>query len=85
MVEVEEEFELPAELAAMIIEAKHQSSPPAAAPTRQNVKYYANYNEGSCSSKSTNKFSSWEESFDSLEDCCDVAFSWDYDACMGSV
>mmetsp|Transcript_13591 Transcript_13591/g.29553 ORF Transcript_13591/g.29553 Transcript_13591/m.29553 type:complete len:199 (+) Transcript_13591:127-723(+) len=93
----EDEFELPAELAAMIQEAKYESSP-AAAPTLNaassisstsaegDIRYYATYAEGeSCSSKSIASFESWEESHASLEDCCDVAFSWDYDSCMGTL
>mmetsp|Transcript_16023 Transcript_16023/g.29052 ORF Transcript_16023/g.29052 Transcript_16023/m.29052 type:complete len:192 (+) Transcript_16023:155-730(+) len=88
----EEEFELPAELAALIANAKKsQDSSPAAAPTlgasattADDVRYYATYTEGElCSSKSSSLFESWDESYVSLEDCCDVAFSWDYGACMG--
>jgi hypothetical protein len=29
-------------------------------------------------------FDAWEESYESLEECCEMKFSWDYDACMTS-
>ena len=89
-------FELPPELAAMIMiaEAK-ESSYPAAAPTlgsksstsTDEVRYYASYSDGGeiCASKSSSKFESWEESYASLDECCEGSFSWDYDACIMGV
>eukprot|EP00581_Thalassiosira_minuscula_P028211 CAMPEP_0183752824 /NCGR_PEP_ID=MMETSP0739-20130205/2570_1 /TAXON_ID=385413 /ORGANISM="Thalassiosira miniscula, Strain CCMP1093" /LENGTH=170 /DNA_ID=CAMNT_0025989229 /DNA_START=161 /DNA_END=673 /DNA_ORIENTATION=+ len=87
IIDDEEEFELPAELVAMIANAKSQHSSPAAAPTlgavATAIRYYPTYSEGElCSSKSSSSFESWEESYASLEDCCEIAFSWDYDSCM---
>lgn len=92
--EEEELFELPAELAALIASAKENDlAAPASAPTlasaepkeEEEVRYfYPTYAEGELSStKSASKFESWEESFESLENCCDVAFSCDYESCMG--
>merc|ERR1711862_753174 len=85
------EFELPRELSDMIADAKksQQGRPgrqPTAAPTREDdgARYYPTYAEGElCSAKSTVEFESWEESYASLADCCDAAFSWDYEACVG--
>ena len=89
-IDEEEEFELfklPPELAAMIMiaEAK-ESSYPAAAPTLGSKSSTSEGDGGeSCSSKSSSKLESWEESYASLDDCCEGSFSWDYDACiMGS-
>ena len=49
------------------------------------VRFYPTWSQGQlCSSKSSSSFESWEESYTSLEECCDVSFSWDYDACMQS-
>lgn len=81
-------FELPLELAEMIAAAETQPRPSPdsssgdeiASPTR----YYAAYAEGKpCASKPIAEFERWDESFESLEECCGVSFSWDYDACMG--
>mmetsp|Transcript_6613 Transcript_6613/g.14324 ORF Transcript_6613/g.14324 Transcript_6613/m.14324 type:complete len:169 (-) Transcript_6613:179-685(-) len=50
------------------------------------VRYYATWSsaEGElCSSKSSSSFDAWEESHATLEECCDVNFSWDYESCMG--
>ncbi|KAL7531432.1 hypothetical protein ACHAWF_009484 [Thalassiosira exigua] len=83
----EEEFQLPAELAAMIAESRRSepSSHPASAPTLGGTRYYASYAEGeSCSSKDASEFESWEESYGSREECCDVAFGWDYENCTRS-
>lgn len=80
-----EEFELPAELAAMIANAK-LSRPPAGSEntSEEGVRYYATYDEGRpCKSKSISEFEQWDESFGTLEECCEVSFSWDYDACLG--
>lgn len=87
--EEDEEFELPTELAELIASAKRSS--PAAAPTRNQksstdnvLRYYATYSEDNlCSSKLQSEFESWDVSYETLEECCDVSFSWDYDACMG--
>ena len=82
----EDMIDLPAELAALIESAKKSS--PAAAPTRDlssktGVRYYATYTNGqSCTSKSSKEFESWEESFATLDECCDTNFSWDYDSCI---
>jgi hypothetical protein len=35
-----------------------------------------------CSAKET--FDDWEDSYSSLEECCESHFSWDYSACCGS-
>jgi len=46
-------------------------------------RFYATWDSSSlCSSKSTAAFESWEESYGSLEECCEVRFSWDFDNCM---
>ena len=85
----EDMIDLPAELAALI-ESANKSSP-AAAPTRDissksGVRYYATYTNGqSCTSKSSSEFESWEESFATLDECCDTNFSWDYDSCISEV
>ena len=86
----EDMIDLPAELAALIESAKKSS--PAAAPTRYislksgGVRYYATYTNGqSCTSKSSSEFESWEESFATLDECCDMNFSWDYDSCISEV
>ena len=84
----EDMIDLPAELAALIESAKKS---PAAAPTRDvssksGVRYYATYTNGqSCTSKSSSEFESWEESFATLDECCDMNFSWDYDSCISEV
>ncbi len=47
------------------------------------VRFYATWSEGElCSSKSSSSFGAWEESYASLEECCDMSFSWDYDNCI---
>ena len=77
---------LPEELIAMIHAAQQPS--PAAAPTRypsKGVRYYATYgSESSCTSKTVENFERWEESFGSLDECCSLLFSYDYDGCMMS-
>lgn len=84
-----EEFGLPAELAAMIANAtmSRQEPVPAAALTSEAAPryYYPTYDTegGVCSSKPAAEFESWDESYASLAECCDVAFSWDYEACAG--
>lgn len=84
----DDEFELihllPPELVALIDSASAKSSPPAAAPTIASIgRYYPTYTDGeSCSIKSYWEFNSWEVYYDTLDECCDKAFSWDYDACM---
>ncbi|KAL7532400.1 hypothetical protein ACHAXR_004605 [Thalassiosira sp. AJA248-18] len=80
-------FDLPAELEAIIASAKsvQESSIQIEEPSSAaEVRYYPTYTEGElCSSRSSSAFESWETSYASLEDCCEVAFSWDYDACLG--
>ena len=86
-------IQLPTELASIIassfssspsIEDESSSSSPASAPTLGQVGYYATYsNEELCSSKSAMEFEAWEESYKSLEECCEANFSWEYDACIG--
>ena len=78
---------LPRELAAMIASASAESSSPAAALTIASAstsRYHPTYTDGgeSCSAKSSSEFNSWEVSYDTLHECCDKAFGWDYDACM---
>ena len=84
----EEEYELPAELASLIASAEHSkpSAPTAAPSLGSQVRYYATYSEGeSCSSKNVNKFDAWETSYETLEECCEMEFSWDYDSCVSSL
>jgi hypothetical protein len=48
--------------------------------------YYPTHIENElCSSKSTSKFELWEEYYQTLEECCEVNFSWELDACLGRV
>ena len=45
------------------------------------VWHYPTFAEGKlrfCFSKSGSKFESWEKMYKPLEDCCDIAFGWDY-------
>jgi len=52
-------------------------------PQQTTERYYATWNPTQlCGQKST--FDAWEESYESLEECCEMKFSWDYDACMAS-
>ncbi|EED88515.1 predicted protein [Thalassiosira pseudonana CCMP1335] len=85
--EAENNFELPEELAAMIASAGNsKSSSPVSSSNDDDdttVRYHATFSDDAmCSSKSAASFESWEESFASLEECCEMAFSWDYDACV---
>jgi hypothetical protein len=51
--------------------------------TPQTERYYATWNPTQlCGQKSS--FDTWEESYESLDECCEMKFSWDYDACMAS-
>ena len=51
--------------------------------TQDEERYYATWNPSQlCGMKSS--FDAWEESYESLEECCEMKFSWDYDACMAS-
>jgi len=44
-------------------------------------RFYPTFISGQlCHSKTS--FDAWEESYESLEDCCQTHFLWDYDACM---
>lgn len=46
-------------------------------------RFYPTYISGQlCHSKSS--FDSWEQSHETLQDCCEAHFSWDYDACCNS-
>ena len=85
---VEGEFRLPAELAALIANAKSRPSR-MESPVENgssDIRYYATYADSElCSSKKSSTFQSWEESFASMEDCCDTepghnrksfSFSW---------
>ena len=77
-------FQLPVELEALIasVSAENDESRQS---KNSNVRYYASYSDDTmCASKSTSSFESWEESFESLGDCCEMAFSWDMDACLGN-
>eukprot|EP00569_Conticribra_weissflogii_P004205 CAMPEP_0171334418 /NCGR_PEP_ID=MMETSP0878-20121228/4635_1 /TAXON_ID=67004 /ORGANISM="Thalassiosira weissflogii, Strain CCMP1336" /LENGTH=119 /DNA_ID=CAMNT_0011835491 /DNA_START=124 /DNA_END=483 /DNA_ORIENTATION=+ len=48
------------------------------------LRFYATWSDGEmCSLKSASSFGVWEESYASLEECCDTNFSWDYNNCMG--
>lgn len=50
--------------------------------TQQSERYYATWNPSQlCGMKSN--FDAWEESYESLEECCEMKFAWDYDACIG--
>jgi len=77
---------LPQELAALILSASAESSSPSAAPTNSSParRYYPSYADGgeSCSTKSIREFSSWEVSYNTLHECCNESFGWDYDVCM---
>ncbi|KAL7460277.1 hypothetical protein ACHAXS_000740 [Conticribra weissflogii] len=60
-------------LDALLSSRKHKAMP----------RFYATWDSSSlCSSKSTAAFESWEESYGSLEECCEVRFGWDFDNCM---
>lgn len=75
--------ELPQELLKLIESAETSESNYDARTGAPSDKYFASYTDGSyCSSKSARSFESWEESFSSLEECCEMAFSWDFDACV---
>jgi hypothetical protein len=51
--------------------------------TPQAERYYATWIPTQlCGQKSS--FDEWEESYESLEECCEMKFSWDYEACMAS-
>ena len=71
---------LPEELAAMI-NSEPAASPTLASPTRGLNKMYYFVGDG-CASKAAEKFESWEESYATKEDCCDVSFAWDYEDCI---
>jgi hypothetical protein len=73
--------QLPVELAAMIASAD-KSPERYVDRTEESVRYYATYAADSCSSKPAKSFESWEESFESMKDCCENMFSWDVDGCM---
>ena len=71
--------QLPSELAAMI------SSNAGEEPEKyidNSVIYYSTYSEDGCSAKAANEFEKWEVTFETIEECCDIAFSWDIDGCL---
>ncbi|KAL7527011.1 hypothetical protein ACHAWF_001999 [Thalassiosira exigua] len=46
-------------------------------------RYYATWEPARlCSAKAT--FDAWEDSYGSLEECCDEVFAWDYAECLKS-
>ncbi|KAL3816227.1 hypothetical protein ACHAXA_002173 [Cyclostephanos tholiformis] len=79
---------LPRELAALIVSSytDHPSLEAAASisPSLATMGYYPTYTGGgeSCSSKKSSEFNDWEDHYHTLHECCDKAFSWDYEACM---
>eukprot|EP00804_Cyclotella_cryptica_P018455 CCRYP_004298-RA/>CCRYP_004298-RA protein AED:0.45 eAED:0.45 QI:0/-1/0/1/-1/0/1/0/133 len=75
--------ELPSELLELIELAENPETDYITRTSNLSEKYFASFTDGSyCSSKSASSFESWEESFSSLEECCEMAFSWDLDACL---
>ncbi|KAL7517153.1 hypothetical protein ACHAWF_000106, partial [Thalassiosira exigua] len=76
--------ELPAELATTIDSQRREPAAAPAASTDANARrYYPTFSEGeSCSSKPAARFEAWEESFETKEECCEVAFGWDYESCV---
>ncbi len=84
-IEYELPYEVVAQLSAELVSliASFDNSEPESNTESSAVRYYATYSEDEmCASKATSKFESWEESFVSLEECCQMAFSWDVDACL---
>ena len=88
----EDESELPFELAAMIAQAQSSTQieeeiiDQSSTTSETEIRYYPTYTEGElCSSKSSSKLASWETSYGTLEECCDLEFSWDYRDCIGSL
>ena len=81
--DIDGELRLSEELVALIADAKSRESLNGS-PTEEglsDVRYYAAYAEGeSCSLKKSLSFESWEETFASMEACCEVAFGWDHGA-----
>jgi hypothetical protein len=75
--------ELPSELVELI-QSVEQSDQNEKSKESVSDRYFATYAlDGSlCSSKIAASFESWEESFASLEECCEMAFSWDMDKCL---
>mmetsp|Transcript_27474 Transcript_27474/g.56258 ORF Transcript_27474/g.56258 Transcript_27474/m.56258 type:complete len:161 (+) Transcript_27474:307-789(+) len=58
---------------------------PGIADVGEAIRFYPTWSDGErCSSKVSTSFESWEESYSSLDECCDEIFSWDYHACMQS-
>jgi hypothetical protein len=77
------DFELPAELEAMIASVSEDNLESKQLKKNAGLRYYASYSDDKmCASKATTSFESWEESFESLDDCCEMAFSWDVEACL---
>ncbi|KAL7463911.1 hypothetical protein ACHAXS_004261 [Conticribra weissflogii] len=62
---------------------KAHQQPPQVNEADLEVRFYATWSEGElCSSKSSSSFGAWEEPYASLEECCEMSFSWDYDNCI---
>ncbi|KAL7506577.1 hypothetical protein ACHAXN_005750 [Cyclotella atomus] len=81
----DQDFQLPAELQALISSVSAENAELESRYAKADVKYYASYSVNKmCASKSASSFESWEEAFDSLEDCCEVAYSWDVNSCLGN-
>jgi len=78
---------IPRELAALIASASVEGEMPSESPSsKSGVRYYTSYEDGgeSCSTKSIEEIGSWEMTYDTLDECCDSSFGWDYDACMNN-
>ncbi|KAL3793368.1 hypothetical protein ACHAWO_002569 [Cyclotella atomus] len=81
----DQDFQLPAELKSLISSVSAENAESESRYAKAGVKYYASYSVNKmCASKSASSFESWEEAFDSLEDCCEVAYSWDVNSCLGN-
>ena len=74
--------QLPHELVDMI-ESEEQSRTDGA-NIETNISYVASYDGSYCSPKSSRSLESWEESFTSLHECCELRFSWDMDGCLNN-
>ena len=75
---------LPRELADMILSASAEDDD---APSSTSArKYYPSYDDAmdgvSCATRSARDVGVWETSYDTLRECCEASFGWDYDACM---
>ena len=71
--------QLPSELTAMI------SSNAGEEPEKyvdNSLRYYSTFSDEGCAAKAANEFEKWEEAYESIEDCCEMTFSWDVDSCL---